>query len=366
MPKISIGAMRLPGDPDDAVALLRHAIDNGMCYIDTSRGYGESEWIVGRALKEGYRDKVRLSTKWSPWNMPNMDKRSSALADCVRRRIEESMRRLGVDCLDYYQVWSISCREHYEQAVAKGGLVEGMLKAKDEGLVRHLGFTTHDQVENIQGYIREADWCETVLMSYNLLNNRYAPAIRTAREKGIMTAIMNPVGGGRLAEPSPVLDDVAGKAGSVSIPDMAVRYVLSNPDIDTILIGIAKPSDVDDSLASVTRSAFSADTIEKIEGALDVIKKQTGALCTRCGYCMPCPEGIDIVGIMSCVLEMRCWGWERSARARYGKIEGKKADACTRCGECEKACTQQLDIIGSMAYARENLSEDADPNGGKP
>jgi hypothetical protein len=100
----------------------RAAIDAGMRYIDTSRGYGESEWLIGRALKDGYRDKVLLSTKWAPWitKVQPSDKPSS---DCVRRRIEESMKRLDVDYLDYYQVWNIDSREHYDQAVRKGGSV---------------------------------------------------------------------------------------------------------------------------------------------------------------------------------------------------------------------------------------------------
>ncbi len=134
VPKISIGAMRLPKDVDDAVALVRHAIDSGMRYIDTSRGYGESEWIIGQALKDGYRKKVLLSTKWAPW-IVKVDQGDDSSSDRVRRRIEESMRRLDVDFLDFYQVWNISSRENYDQAVAKGGMVEGILKAKAEGLV---------------------------------------------------------------------------------------------------------------------------------------------------------------------------------------------------------------------------------------
>ena len=212
VPRISIGAMRFPKDTDVAVSLLRYAIDRGMRYIDTSRGYGESEWIIGFALKDGYRDKVILSSKWSPWNMM-VDPSDDTSSDCVRRRIEESLKRLDVDYLDYYQVWSINKREQYDKVVAKGGMVEGMLKAKKEGLVGHLGFTTHDSVENLLTYIEEADWCEVLLTTYNLINIQYAPVIEAAHAKGIGTLIMNPVGGGRLAEKSPVLMALAKEVG---------------------------------------------------------------------------------------------------------------------------------------------------------
>lgn len=348
VPRISIGAMRLPKDVDAAVALLRHAIDRGMRYIDTSRGYGESEWIIGLALKDGYRDKVILSSKWSPWNMMVAPSDNTS-SDCVRRRIKESMKRLDVDYLDYYQVWSINGREHYDRIVAKGGMVEGILKAKEEGLVGHLGFTTHDSVENLLAYIEEADWCEILLTTYNLMNIQYAPVIESAHAKGIGTVIMNPVGGGRLAEKSPILMALAEEVGAVSIPDLAIRYALSNPYIDTILNGLSKLSDVTDSLASVQRGVFSADHIERIDTYLNDIRERAASFCTDCKYCMPCPEGIDIPAIMSCINDIRCWGWEDRARTRYENIKGKKADACVQCGKCEEACTQQLNIMQEMS-----------------
>jgi len=234
---LSIGAMRLPRNSDKAIKLLRKAIDNGLRYIDTSRGYGESELIVGRALKDGYREKVILSTKWSPW-ITKIDEDDDNSSDCVRRRIEESMLRLDVDYLDYYQVWNINSRQAYDQAIAKGGMVDGIKKAKAEGLIGHIGFTTHDSVENLLTYIEEADWCEILLTSYSMLNTTYAPVIAAAHAKGIGTVTMNPVAGGRLSESSPVLSALAKRVGAHSVADMAIRYVLSNPDIDTILNGV--------------------------------------------------------------------------------------------------------------------------------
>ena len=222
VPRVSIGGMRLPRDVDEGVAVIRHAIDSGMRYIDTSRGYGESEFVIGLALQDGYRQRVLLSTKCSPW-IQKIQGGDAPTADCVRHRIEESMRRLRVDYLDFYQVWNIDNREHYDQAVARGGMVEGILKAKAEGLVRHTGFTTHEDVPALLTYIQEADWCEVMLMTYNLLTRKYAPTIEAAHKKGIGTIVMNPVGGGKLAENSPVLSELAREVGAASVADMAVR-----------------------------------------------------------------------------------------------------------------------------------------------
>ncbi|MCF6176617.1 MAG: aldo/keto reductase [Victivallaceae bacterium] len=356
VPRLSIGAMRFPKDVDCAVALLRDAIDKGLRYIDTSRGYGESEWILGLALKHGYRDKVILSTKWSPW-ITKIAESDNSSSDCVRRRIEESMKRLDVDYLDYYQVWNIQSRECYDKAIAKGGMVDGILKAKEEGLIGHIGFTTHDSVENLLIYIKEADWCEILLTTYNMLNTTYAPVIEAAHAKGIGTVIMNPVAGGKLAEQSPVLMELANKVGAVSVADLAIRYVLSNPNIDTMLNGLNKTEDTTHSIASVERGAFLPAQIEIINRYLEKIKGQVSAFCTNCKYCIPCPVGIDIPGVMSCIQDARYWGWEESARTRYGNIKGDKADACVQCGKCEKICTQNLKIINEMAHAVEMFKE---------
>jgi len=108
---------------------------------------------------------------------------------------------LQLETWDYYQIWNIDSREHYDQAIAKGGMLEGVQKAMSDGLVGHTGFTTHDTVENLLTYIEEADWCEIILFTYNLLNQSYGPAIEAAHKKGIGTVIMNPVGGSILNNP---------------------------------------------------------------------------------------------------------------------------------------------------------------------
>ena len=347
---VSIGAMRLPKDLDTAVALLRAAIDRGMRYIDTSRGYPDSEWVVGRALKNGYRKKVLLSTKWCPWNMKFIPTDDTS-ADCVRRHIEEQLKRLDVDYLDYYQVWSVNSRENYDQAVAKNGMVAGILKAKKEGLVRHTGFTTHDTPESLLKYIKKADWCDILLTSYNLLNTKYALVIEAARSVGIGTVVMIPVGGGALAKPSPVLASLARKVGAVSTADLAVRYVLSNPAIDTILCGMTKRSDIDDSIASAERGPFATKELERINAFLGGIRQKIATFCTGCRYCLPCPQGIDIPFVMNCILDARYWGFKESARERYRNFKGKKAAACVKCGKCEKKCTQHLKIMKEMANA---------------
>jgi len=356
VPQANIGGMRLPGDTDEAVALVRHAIDSGMRYIDTSRGYGDSEIKIGKALKDGYRNKVILSTKWSPW-VTKIDPTDDTSADSVLRRIEESMKRLDVDYLDYYQVWNIDSREHYNQAVAKGGMVDGIKKAIDRKLVGHSGFTTHDTADNVVEYVKETDWCEIILFTYNILNATYKTAIEAAHAKGIGTIIMNPVAGGLLGHESPVLKTLAGRVGASTIPELAIRFLTSNPNVTTIISGISKPADVDDTIAAVNRGHFTPEQMDIIREALTEIQATSKGFCTGCRYCMPCTKEIDIPAIMNMIAQYRFWGFQDTAKIWYRDLKGAKADACSHCGKCEEKCTQHLHIMDEMEYAIRNLAQ---------
>jgi hypothetical protein len=343
--------MRLPTDSMDAVALIRHAIDRGMRYIDTSRGYGESELILGRALRDGYREKVLLSSKCSPW-IKKVQESDDGSADSVRRRIDETLLRLDVNVLDFYQVWNIDKPEAWDMATRKGGMVDGIRKAMSEGLVRHTGFTSHEKPENLLRYLPQADWCEILLLSYNLLNRDYEPAIALAHKLGIGTIVMNPVGGGKLTEESSVFSRLAADVGAASVTDLAVRYVLTNPNVDTILCGMSRIADADDTMAAAERTPFDAAQMGRINQFLAERTRESVHFCTACGYCQPCPAGIQIPGIMAALYEDRFLGLAKSAVGPYtGATRDVKPTACTECGTCESKCTQNLAIMDELKKA---------------
>ena len=356
---VSIGAMRLPADAIDAVELIRRAIDSGMKYIDTSRGYGESELILGRALTDGYREKVILSSKCSPW-VKKVKDTDDGSANAVRRRIDETILRLGVDYLDFYQIWSVNNPENWELATRKGGMVEGVKRAVADGVVKHIGFTTHQKPEDLPACLESADWCEVLLVSYNLLNRSYEPVLEKARKLGIGTIVMNPVGGGKLAEESPVLLQLANEVGAESVADLAVRYVLANPNVDTILCGMSKPSDVDDTIESAGRPAFPAGTVERINSFFEQLSREQVHFCTACGYCQPCPAGIKIPSVMGAIYDDRFLGLKENAKQAYhGATREVKTTACTECGKCEEKCTQGLEIIKELKWAFSQYEETA-------
>ena len=349
---VSIGAMRLPQEDDQAVALMRQAIDAGMIYIDTCRCYGDSEIKVGKSLKDGYREKVILSTKWSPW-IKKIEEDDTPTADCTYKRIRESMQRLQVEYLDFYQVWNIDSFEHYQQATASGGMVDGIKRAMKEGIVRHTGFTTHDTPENVSRYIDETPWAEIILFTYNIMNPAYKEVVAKAHAHGIGTIVMNPVAGGLLAEESPALQEAT---QCDSVITAAHRYLNGDPNVDTIICGISKPSDITSTIANYNQPPMTADQRAQVETAIKALSKEDQHFCTACKYCMPCPQGINIPGIMHAIYLQRILQCPQAALGHYRnavKVEERTITAadCNACRQCESKCTQQLDISEQMKYA---------------
>lgn len=362
---VSMGTMRFPADDGEAVKLIRKAIDSGLTYIDTSRGYGDSEEKLGKALKDGYREKVILSTKWAPW-IKLIEEGDDSSAQCMYKRICEQLKRLDTDYLDFYQVWNINMPQHYELATRQGGMLDGIRRAMNEGLVRHTGFTTHDTPKNVLRYIDEADWAQVILFTYNMLNREYKKCIDAAHAKGIGTIVMNPIGGGMFGEGSEVIKKaVEGVLGEgVSPIEAAHRYLAADENIDTILCGITKTYDIENTLANYAKGPLSEEQCRDLERAMKGLRPENAGFCTGCRYCMPCPQGIKIPEIMKHVFTGRYLECLASAKNPFGWLVAQSDEdrseypsKCIKCGKCETQCTQRLKIMDEMAWAAGNLEK---------
>jgi predicted aldo/keto reductase-like oxidoreductase len=353
VPRASMGGMRFPADTNAAVDLIRYAIDAGMRYIDTSRGYGDSEYKIGRALRNGYRDKVILSTKWSPFIM-KVEETDAPTADCMYRRIRESLTRLDVDCVDYFQLWNIQNKDEFAAMTAPGAMLDGIRRAMAEGLVKRTGFTSHSTVTELRDYITTTGWADIILVSCHILNRTWEPFLTDAHAAGIGTIVMNPVGGGKLARNEGVLAELAAEVGARSPADMALRWLMANPAVDTVISGIATRADVDATIASVNAPPLAADAVGLINRRIAALKPEKVNYCTACGYCKPCPKDIDIPRVLGCIYDARFLGMTDFARANYKRMKINAA-ACVACGQCEKKCTQHLKITEEMRWASANL-----------
>jgi predicted aldo/keto reductase-like oxidoreductase len=341
---------------DEAIEMLRYGIDNGINYIDTAWFYcgGESEIVVGKALKDGYREKVVLSTK-NPIHEPDGEK--------WRRRLEEQLKKLDTDVIDVYHFHGINWKDWNENLIH--GPAQEMRRAQDEGLIRHRAFSFHDSPENLIKLI-DTDEFEGVLLQYNLLDRANEEGIDYAAEKGLGVVVMGPVAGGRLAAPS----DEIGKLMPMNVqstPDAALRFVIGNPNVTVALSGMSNLREVRENIATANSAGpLTDEQKDQIQRNLSEVKALADLYCTGCKYCMPCPNDVDIARNFELMNYYRVWGLEEYAKMQYAKLREKKVDdkvieawaeACLGCGECEPKCPQNIPIVDRLAEVAETLGE---------
>lgn len=358
---LGFGAMRLPErddgkvDREKAVDLVRAAVDAGVNYVDTAPLYnrGESEVILGEALRDGYRERVWLSTKYH---------RTTENPADFRKGLETSLARLQTDYLDVYHFWGIGWEEWSQRIVAAGVCAEAQ-RARAEGLFRHLFFSFHAAPEELA---RLADTGEFAgcTVQYNLIDNRYEKGMTHAAAKGMAVVVMGPVGGGRLAGPSAVMSrlDVAAESNAA----LALRYVLAHPAVSCAISGMGDRAMLEENVRTASRpEALSAAELAAIADHMDEYHKLAELYCTRCDYCQPCPQQIAIGRVLELYNLARVYGFGEAARKLYAEIGrtgffARKANggACTECGECLEKCPQHLDIPRELAAAHAALGDD--------
>lgn len=354
--RLGFGLMRLPmvGDHvnmDLSVRLIRRAIQLGVNYLDSAVMYckSESQVAFGKGIK-GLRDKVYVSTK-------NHYKGESV--DAWQQHLDDSLERIDIDYVDFYHLHDLRW-EQYQNMLGKNKPIERFRKAKEEGLIRHKCFSCHDTPENMMKLIDTGEF-DGLLCQYNLLDRNNEEAIAHAREKGMGVVIMGPVGGGRLVAPSERIQEIVG--GAKSTPEVALRFVLSNPNVTLALSGMNSITMVEENAATASREEpLTAEEKQKVTDMLEETKRLSDLYCTGCSYCMPCPNDIDIPANFSAMNYYRVWGLEEHARQLYKRLGKKRkpdgtvveawAEACIECGECEPKCPQNIPI-------REQLKETA-------
>jgi predicted aldo/keto reductase-like oxidoreductase len=364
--RLGYGCMRLPQalkdgrpqvDEDAAIETLRKAVDLGVNYFDNGYGYhgGMSERILGRAMA-GLRDKVSISTK-SPGHMVK------GPGD-YRRILEEQLSRLNMDYIDFYHFHGINYEEFMETDRRAGWHGEA-LKAKQEGLVKHISFSFHsrnyhDPAPDDMMKLIDTGFFETVLCQYNVLDRSNAPAMEYARQRGLGVAVMGPLGGGRV---SGLPREIAGRLGikAAASAELGLRYVSSNPNVDILLSGMSSMRQLLENAEYVSRiEPLSTAELDGIQAMMEENRRLSELYCTGCEYCMPCPQEVNIPYIFQMMNYHKVYGISDFARKGYAGIgtawiQGKKADACTQCGACEAKCPQKLNIREQLKESRKAL-----------
>ena len=359
---LGFGAMRLPEDDDYAVEIMQRYLDLGGNLIDTARGYGESEKLVGRAI-QGRRDDVYLSTK------SHAMKTKSYTPDLWQEWFELTFEAFGVDRVDFYHLHDLSWEEYTGPFQEPGGPGEQLQAALDEGRIDHLCFSSHESPENIIKLIDEGVF-DGMIVQYNMLDRvdstaggRAAgagnePAIAHAAEMGMGVMIMGPLAGGRLlmGQTGKLAGALAGQV--TSIADLGLRFVLANANVTCAMSGMNEMQQVEENCATASREEpLSNEELAAIRQTVSENEKLAELYCTGCNYCQPCPQGVAIPKIFEAMNYHRVWGLTEHAKQTYSALGEANAEACVECGECEEKCPQDLPIIEQLKESHAALTE---------
>ena len=364
---LGFGCMRLPvtdNQPSGAnidevlsVEMIRHAIDKGVNYIDTAYPYhqGKSEIVTGKALRDGYRERVKLATKLPVWlvNEP---------AD-FDRLLGEQLDKLSTDHIDFYLLHALT-KKRWTDSVLKHDLLKKAQAAIKDGRIHYLGFSFHDSYEVFEEILKSYDWtfCQIQYNYMDINNQAGTSGLKLAADRGIGVVVMEPLMGGNLANPPAAVRAAMGKvADHYSPADLALKWIWNQPEVSLVLSGMSTMEQVVENLRSADESA--ADSFKKAEhDAISALRKSFSSRiavpCTNCKYCMPCPNGVDIPANFEFFNHAYLFDDFAGAKFRYSAYlnQSERSDNCISCGECEDKCPQQIQISSWMPKVTEMLA----------
>jgi len=365
---LGFGAMRLPVLDDDsgkidepeATRMLRYAIDHGVNYVDTAYPYhkGASEVFLGRALQDGYRERVKLATKLPSWLIE--------APEHLDRYLNEQLERLQTDHIDFYLLHGLN--EKNWPKLRDVNVLRWAEGAMADGRIHHLGFSFHDRYEVFQEIVDAYDRWTFCQIMYNYMDEEHQAGTRGleyAADKGLAVVGMEPIRGGQLAKtvPQPIQElwDTAPRKRTPA--DWALQWVWNHPKVSVVLSGMSTMEHVRQNVVSASQSgpgALTEDELALVARVRDEYRDLCPIPCTDCKYCLPCPSGVNIPRIFEIYNEAMIYNDLRGGRMRYGWLEeGERANLCTECGQCLELCPQQIEIPEWLAKAHELLCQES-------
>lgn len=355
---LGFGCMRFPEidgkiDEDKTIPMIRYAIDNGLTYIDTAYPYhnGQSEIIVGKALKDGYREKVKLATKLPSWLVKTKED--------MDRFIYEQLEKLQTEYIDFYLIHNLN-KDDYRK-LKENGLFDFIKKIKEEKLVKYVGFSFHDTLDVFKEIIDDYEWDFTQIQ-HNYIDEEYQAGnegLAYARNKGLGIVIMEPLRGGALVNnlSESINNIIEGSSVRKTAPEWAFKFLYNKDEIDVVLSGMSTIEQVIDNLRIADNEGISnsmdreeEETLNKLK---DEFKSKIKVNCTGCKYCVPCPAGVNIPTCFEMLNNSSMFNDIETAKNKYNAFvisEDGQGSKCIKCGACEKKCPQHIKI-------REKLEE---------
>ncbi len=350
---LGFGCMRLPCvngddkqiDEEKAVRLIRYAVDHGVNYVDTAYPYqgGNSEIVLGKALKDGYREKVKLATKLPTWLVESYEDFDKILND--------QLKKLDTDNIDMYLLHQLN--KKVWSKMVNLGVFKFIEAAKKDGRIKHIGFSFHDKLDLFKEIIDAYDW-EFCLIQYNYLDEYHqagTEGLKYAAKKGMAVLIMEPLKGGRLAKTPPMpVKEIWEQANAKRTPaEWGLRWVWNHPEVTTVLSGMNEFQQVRENI-EIAENAHPNSLSEEDMELINLVKLKYRELvkvqCTACNYCMPCPAGVNIPSNFWHYNQASMYDeYVEQSNAYYKNMSlEQRAASCIGCGRCEASCPQHIDI----------------------
>lgn len=352
---LGMGVMRLVQDAEGkideeaAISLIRTAIDSGITYVDTAYTYhgGNSEKIIGKALKDGYRKKITLADKMPAWIAKDEEHMKSIFY--------EQLERLDTECIDMYLVHNITVP--IWKRVKKLNVLPFLEEMKAQGKIKHIGFSFHDSFEFFQEVIDAYPWefCQIQLNYMDKNLQAGVKGLKYAAEKGLGVIIMEPLKGGRLTDLVPpsiqqLFDDFPIKR---SPAEWAFKWLANMPEVTLMLSGMNAKEQIAENIKIMSDehlNELSSEEKELIDKVSDEYNRLIKYSCTECGYCMPCPQKLEIPKLIRYFNDWNVYHHNPSTKLEYTTwiVDGRHASDCISCKTCEEKCPQSLPISQAM------------------
>jgi len=365
---LGFGCMRfpqLPGegnevDEVEATRMVRYAIDQGVNYVDTAWPYhgGQSEVLVGKILRDGYREKVALATKMPSWLIEKVED--------FDYYFSAQLERLQTDHIDFYLLHALN-QKHWDNYLNLK-VFDWVEKQKADSKIRHIGFSFHDEFPVFEKILTGYDHWDFCQIQYNYMDVDYQAGergLKMAAERGLGVVVMEPLKGGKLAievPPTPVKAVFDQAERTWKPAEWALQWLWNQPEVGLVLSGMSTFEQVEQNLVSASRSgvgSLSANEVRIIEEARNAWQGLAPVACTHCEYCLPCPNDVLIPQIFEIYNNAMMYGEQERGQQTYESqiAEANQADACIECGECESLCPQHLTIIDYLKDAHAYLSK---------
>jgi uncharacterized protein len=359
---LGFGCMRLPVrdgkvDEPSAIGQIRYAIDRGVNYVDTAWPYhaGESEIVLGKALRDGYRSRVKVATKLPSWMIKSRE--------AMDRFLAAQLAKLGTKQIDYYLVHSLNGA--LWDNVVRFGVLDFLEQAKKDGRIVNAGFSFHGLADDFKRIVDTYPWvfCQ---IQYNYLDEDYqagTSGLEYAAAKGLGVIVMEPLRGGNLAltPPPPAVAAIWDEAKVRRTPaEWALRWVWNRPEVTVILSGMNREEQVRENLSianTAHANSLTEEELELVTRAGRIYRELMKVGCTGCGYCMPCPSNVMIPLCFEEYNTMHMFGATEEGKFRYAlRLSGELVDGhssyasqCVQCGECLDKCPQEIPIPDKLA-----------------